>query len=103
MRALILLLVLAGAPSAWAEEPLLLRIRPANSQPAEIGSGHATVSPDEAARLAFAAREAVWERSRVRAAIAIASICRGCLKGPAPPATAIEPRAESPPRTAASQ
>lgn len=103
MRALILLLVIAGAPSAQAEEPLLLRIRPADSPPADIGSGNATVSPEEAARQAFATREAVWERSRVRAAIAIASICRGCLKEPAPAAPAVEPRPESPPHTTASR
>ncbi|TXN54329.1 hypothetical protein FV230_29015, partial [Methylobacterium sp. WL6] len=64
---------------ASAQEPLFLRIRPSDAPPPAIGSGG--VDPEIAA--ARAAREAVWERSTVRANIAIASVCTGCGGGAA--------------------
>ncbi|GJE59047.1 hypothetical protein [Methylobacterium trifolii] len=66
--------VALAAGSAAAQEPLFLRIRPQGAP--EIGGG----SDEAVARAARAAREAVWERSAVRARRAIASVCTGCLK-----------------------
>lgn len=98
MRRLILLAILAGpilgtTLAAVAEEPILLRIRSNPDLPADVGGGsEMTISPEDPdrraflARQAFLAREAVWERSRVRAEIAIASICTGCLKALQTPA-----------------
>lgn len=83
MRRLALLLILATHQTALAEEPLLLRIRP-NHNEDEFGRGSAA-SPEAIARQAWLAREAVWERSRRNAEIAIASICTGCLKEPTYP------------------
>ncbi|MEA1832721.1 hypothetical protein U8607_11570 [Methylobacterium durans] len=74
--------VVADGPA----QPLLLRIRPQGAPP-EIGAGGGALPDAEAARRALAAREAVWERASVRARIAIASVCTGCLK-PVPPAPA---------------
>jgi hypothetical protein len=59
---MVLAFILVGLHPAQAQEPLVLRIRP--STPEDV---------------AFAAREAVWERSERRARIAIASVCTGCL------------------------
>lgn len=59
---MVLAFVLAGLTPAQAQEPLLLRIR--------------SSTPDA---VAYAEREAVWERSERRARIAIASVCTGCL------------------------
>lgn len=88
---------LAGAPAS-AQEPLFLRIRPADAPPPAIGSGGA----DAAVATARAAREAVWERSTVRANIAIASVCTGCLgRPPAPtPLRPERPRPAAPPEGA---
>lgn len=85
MRRLALLLLLAGHQPAFAEEPLFLRIRP-NPMADGIGAGGAA-SPDEVARRAWLAREAVWERSRRNAELAIASVCTGCLSPLRPPPT----------------
>ena len=71
---------------AAAQEAIYLRIRSNPDLPAEAGGSETTISPEDPdrraflARQAFLAREAVWERSRMRAEIAIASICTGCLK-----------------------
>ncbi|GJE18889.1 hypothetical protein AIGOOFII_3622 [Methylobacterium marchantiae] len=73
-----LVCALAGSP-VLAQEPLLLRIRPSDAAPAEIGAGGGMPSAEEVAR-ARAAREAVWERADRRARIAIASVCTGCLQ-----------------------
>ncbi|MCJ2008182.1 hypothetical protein MKK55_04220 [Methylobacterium sp. J-059] len=83
---------------ASAQEPLFLRIRPSDAPPPAIGSGG--VDPEIAA--ARAAREAVWERSTVRANIAIASVCTGCLgRPPAPtPLRPDRPRPATPPESA---
>lgn len=70
LRLVVLAATCLALPSARADEPLLLRIRP---------NDDAAV----AAR-ARALREAVWARSDRRARIAIASVCTGCLK-PLPP------------------
>ncbi|WP_191970038.1 hypothetical protein [Methylobacterium planeticum] len=89
---------LAGALPAGAQEtgmrggeaPLFLRIRPQPS--AALGSGGTLPdgpSDAETARQARAAREAVWERAAVRARIAIASVCTGCLQ-PERPAAAVQ-------------
>ncbi len=78
ISALSLACSLAGSP-VLAQEPLLLRIRPADAAPAEIGAGGGMPSAEEVAR-ARAAREAVWERASRRARIAIASVCTGCLQ-----------------------
>ncbi|KQP51621.1 hypothetical protein [Methylobacterium sp. Leaf106] len=75
---------LAGSP-VLAQEPLLLRIRPPDAAPAEIGAGGGMPSAEEVAR-ARAAREAVWERADRRARIAIASVCSGCLQPERPAA-----------------
>lgn len=88
-------LVLAS-PAVLAQEPLFLRIRPSDAPPREIGSGG---SDAEIARAARAAREAVWERSTMRANLAIASVCTGCLgRTPAPtPLRPDRPRPMTPP------
>ena len=90
-------LPLAGAPAS-AQEPLFLRIRPSDAPPPAIGTGGA----DAAVAAARASREAVWERSTVRANIAIASVCTGCLgRPPAPPPLRPErPRPAAPPEGA---
>lgn len=62
MGRLVLAVTVVGLQPALAQEPLHLRIRPS--------------SPEA---VAYAAREAVWERSARRARIAIASVCSGCL------------------------
>ncbi|WP_375409324.1 hypothetical protein [uncultured Methylobacterium sp.] len=98
MRRLILLAILAGPildnpRPAIAQEPIFLRIRSNPDLPAEVGGGRETMTPEDPdrraflSRQAFLAREAVWERSRVRAEIAIASICTGCLKALRSPAS----------------
>ncbi|WP_375454217.1 hypothetical protein [uncultured Methylobacterium sp.] len=86
--------VASASPSASAQEPLFLRIRPAGAPlgalvPEIGGSGRSE------AEIARAAREAVWERSAVRARLAIASVCTGCL-GPAPPHPPVRPPAPMP-------
>lgn len=71
---------------AAAQEAIYVRIRSNPDLPAEAGGSENSISPEDPdrraflARQAFLAREAVWERSRMRAEIAIASICTGCLK-----------------------
>lgn len=91
-------LALADMPAS-AQEPLFLRIRPSDAAPRAIGSGG---SDAEIARAARAAREAVWERSTVRANLAIASVCTGCLgRTPAPtPLRPERPRPTTPPESA---
>ncbi|KQT17163.1 hypothetical protein ASG40_17390 [Methylobacterium sp. Leaf399] len=96
MRPVLFALVLAMPQAASAEEPLVLRIRPHSEAPEGIGSGRGEA--DEAARRAFQAREAIWERSNARARIVIASICRGCLKD-LPPAVPDRSAAQPQPRT----
>lgn len=82
--------VASASPSASAQEPLFLRIRPSDAPLPEMdGSGRS-----EAAS-ARAVREAVWERSAVRARLAIASVCTGCL-GPAPPHPPVRPSSPMP-------
>lgn len=90
-------LALAGSPSS-AQEPLFLRIRPSDAAPPALGSGGA----DAEIAAARAAREAVWERSTIRANIAIASVCTGCLgRPPAPtPLRPERPRASPRPESA---
>lgn len=109
MRRLILLALLSGpilgiSHPAMSEEPIFLRIRSNPALPAEVGGSSDARSPEDPdrraflARQAFLAREAVWERSRIRAEIAIASICTGCLKALQSPASgaAIEAMSSSP-------
>lgn len=80
--ALALVLPLADRDAAVAEEPLLLRIRPA---PADaVGDGGAETTAEDVGRRARMASEAIWERSTTRARIAIASVCTGCM-GPSRP------------------
>lgn len=83
---------LAGSP-VLAQEPLLLRIRPPDAAPAEIGASGGMPSAEEVAR-ARAAREAVWERADRRARIAIASVCSGCLQPERPARPNPQPRPE---------
>lgn len=64
-------------PPAKAQEPLLLRIRPAGDPAAGLGS--AGGSDDGIARDARARSQAVWDRADRRAHIAIASVCTGCI------------------------
>lgn len=89
---------LAGSP-VLAQEPLLLRIRPSDGTPAEIGAGGTSSSANDVAR-ARAAREAVWERADRRARIAIASVCTGCLQAEHPAQYSFEPRPDEPPARA---
>lgn len=73
-------------PAAKAQEPLLLRIRPAGEAPADLGG--AGTSGEMIAREARARSQAVWDRADRRARIAIASVCTGCIEpapAPAPP------------------
>ncbi|WP_132256471.1 hypothetical protein [Methylobacterium segetis] len=74
-------------PPDGSAQPLFLRIRPQGA-PLETGAagGAAPLSEAETARRALAAREAVWERATIRARIAIASVCTGCLRPEAAPA-----------------
>lgn len=90
-------LPLARLPAA-AQEPLFLRIRPSDAPPPAIGSGGA----DAEIAAARAAREAVWERSTIRANIAIASVCTGCLGRPSAPTPLRpeRPRPTKPPESA---
>ena len=57
---------------APAEEALFLRIRP-RPDPAALGAAGG-------AQAAFAAREAIWERSNARARTILESVCTGCLR-----------------------
>lgn len=71
-------------PSARAQEPLLLRIRPLGEPAHDLGAGSGSTLDDEA-RQARARSEAVWARAERRSRIAIASVCTGCLTPLHPP------------------
>lgn len=92
--------VASASPSASAQEPLFLRIRPVG---ASLGASLGVPLPEiggsgrSEAEIARSAREAVWARSAVRARLAIASVCTGCL-GPAhPPVGPPAPMPANPP------